>query len=159
MSTKEITFDELLETNQQLTDEILKSQDGWDIVKVLHHGLVIQLLSTSSLTATVINNNKRITAELKDPAEFEKKFFEMFHGIKSVKDKLDVLHSEHADKSGQPDIEELEFISGITQRYSALTSEYELKVHTQHLELHTILENEIPDLVDGASTEETTKSE
>lgn len=153
MSVKEITFDELVETNSKLTEEILKGEEGWDIVNILHHGLVVQLLSTSSMTAVVLNNGKKIMETLDDPKAFEAKFMEMFHSVKRIKMELEEIEVKHKGKKGQPTVEELDLINDITQQYSQLTSKCELEVYTKHIELYTILENEMPELVDTTSAE------
>lgn len=151
------TRERLLKLQEQVAKAMLKSDEGWEILRQFYNIGSQKILATSVFVVPVLQNKRAILDKLNDPAGFEKSFATLTSEISRYKNQLVALWSQHSDRRGRPTDLEHVLIFQLSEQYNQLLSQLETVMEPLMFSLIDTVRTEFgPDLLGPAPQEENT---
>jgi hypothetical protein len=134
--------EEVLHAQEQVSEAVLKSELGWEVINDLAKQCVDLHLSTRGFTTSVLNSLPKLDAELTDPKAFRKTFHTFLKDLGEFHAIIMDTHKQHAGKTGQPTQDELPLVMELSLSYSKIMDYFEMAVRPLWVQMLTTIEQE-----------------
>lgn len=138
---------DLAETSRFVADHLIRSSQGFDVLKGLFHQAARAHLASSRFTLPVLNNIDKIEANLTDPVAFKKSFHTLLRDLDQFHGQLTRLGEKHEGRNGTPQQKDIPWMMEVTSEYSNLISHYEQVIQPLVDDLLATLKREYPEMV------------
>lgn len=110
-------FDLAVDKSAEVAEAMLMEQ-GWDILKELHQATYASVIATSIVMIPVMQHKETILSKVSDPTAFSNNLATASKEIAELVKSVQTLQQGHIDKTGSPDLEDMELVSDLTLGYS-----------------------------------------
>jgi len=144
----DLTDDDIIATQGVLSDAVLASAQGWDVLKKMYLGCSQKMLSTQGFTLPVLNQYENLKAELNDPVAFTKCFQTLLGDLSRYKEQLNALYATHSGYSGTPTQDEYPILLNASLEYSNMISHFETVITPLIMTLIDVISREHGDMLE-----------
>ncbi|QBX32232.1 hypothetical protein [Pseudomonas phage PA1C] len=126
LSPKE-QLDQAVEASAVAAQQLIK-EDGWAILRELYRTTAAALNATSIVIIPALERREEILSKLSDPEGFSKDLQNCMSDIEQMISALEALSILHVNKTGTPDLADLDQIGKLTLGYANLQHKVETAV-------------------------------
>lgn len=133
---------EVVHAQEQVSEAVLKSELGWEVIDRLAQQCIELHLSTRGFTTMVVSSMSRLETQLKDPEGFRKSFHTLIRDLGEFHEVILETSKKHQGRTGRPTEEELPEVMELSLTYSKVIDYFEMAVRPLWIQLLETIQQE-----------------